>query len=281
MSDETPETETVAIDARNLAYRYPDGTVAVDETSLRIERGERVALLGANGAGKSTLLQLLGGLIAPASGSVRWFGESNPDAVRDRVSVLLQSADDYLFNPTVRDDIEYGPRQLGLSQSEIEFRVDDLAERFDLEDLLDRPPFRLSGGEKRRAAVAAALSLDPDVLLLDEPVSHLDATNRRRILDCLDGLAAEGVTTVVATPDPNLVSEVATRVCLLDSGGRIVADGSPRTVLTDRELLRESGLRQPAFVRLFDGLVADGQVPLTQSAAREVLREWRESSAEK
>ena len=265
------------VDARDVVYRHPDGTVAVDGVNLRIESGTRVALLGANGAGKSTLLQVLGGLHEPSEGSVGWFGERDVDTVRDRLSVLLQDADDYLFNPTVREDLEYGPRQLRLPTAEVEDRVADLAARFDLEPLLDRPPFRLSGGEKRRAAFAAALSVDPDVLLLDEPVSHLDAQNRRRILDALDTLAADGVTTVVATPDPDLVPAVADRVCLLGPDGEVAADGTPREILTDRERLRDVGLRPPTLVRLFESLegVAADDVPVSHSEARAMLRDWR------
>jgi cobalt/nickel transport system ATP-binding protein len=157
--------------------------------------------------------------------------------------------------------------------------VAELAARFDLEPLLDRPPFRLSGGEKRRAAFAAALSLDPEVLLLDEPVSHLDAQNRRRILDVLDDLAADGVTTVVATPDPDLVPAVADRVCLLGSNGQVVADGTPREILTNRSRLREAGLRPPTLVRLFEELdgVGDDDVPVSLREARAMLRRWRET----
>ncbi|EJN58121.1 energy-coupling factor ABC transporter ATP-binding protein [Halogranum rubrum] len=268
-----------AIDARDVTYRHPDGTVAVDGVDLRVEPGSRVALLGANGAGKSTLLQLLGGLLDPSEGTVRWFGERDADSVRDRLSVLLQDADDYLFNPTVREDLAYGPRQLRLPANEVDERVATLAARFDLEPLLDRPPFRLSGGEKRRAAFAAALSLDPEALLLDEPVSHLDAQNRRRILDVLDELAAEGVTTVVATPDPDLVPAVADRVCLLGPSGTVVADGTPREILTDRERLRAAGLRPPTLVRLFGDLDGvDGEdVPVSLSEADALLRRWRET----
>lgn len=265
----------LVVDARDVTYRHPDGTVAVDGASLRVDAGTRLALLGANGAGKSTLLQLLGGLHDPDEGSVRWFSDRDADAVRDRLAVLLQDADDYLFNPTVREDLEYGPRQLRLSTAEIDERVRELAARFDLEKLLDRPPFRLSGGEKRRAAFAAALSTEPDALLLDEPVSHLDAQNRRRILDALDDLAADGVTTVVATPDPDLVPAVADRVCLLGPDGRVVADGTPREVLTDREQLRTAGLRPPTLVRLFDDLDGD-DVPVSMPEARAMLRAWDE-----
>ncbi|QCD64982.1 MULTISPECIES: energy-coupling factor ABC transporter ATP-binding protein [Halomicrobium] len=246
-------TADPVIEASGLAYRYEDGTTAVDGVDLTIEAGERVALLGPNGAGKSTLLLLLGGLLPPDDGSVRYFGTDQPgDAVRDRLGVLTQDPGEYLFNPTVREDIEYGPAQLGLSAAEADRRVAELAERFDLEHLLDRPPFRLSGGEQRRAAIASVLSVDPDVLLLDEPLSNVDGNNEAELLDLLDELSADGVTIVTSTPDTDLVAAVADRVVLLGRDGRVVATGSTREVLTDTDRLREAGLAPPTVVELFD-----------------------------
>jgi cobalt/nickel transport system ATP-binding protein len=257
-----------AIEATGLGYAYPDGTPAVDGVDVTVERGERVALLGPNGAGKSTLLQLLGGLIDPDEGRVRYFGETDDaDAVRDRLSVLTQNPADYLFNPTVREDLAYGPAQQDLSDGEAEARVDRVADRLDLGELLSKPPFRLSGGQQRRAALASALTVEPDALLLDEPVSDVDAANRETVLALLDELVAEGVTLVVSTPDTELVPRVADRVVLLDGEGRVAATGPTHEVLTDTTLLTDCDLRPPQVVRLFDGLTDDP--PLTVEAARD------------
>ena len=256
-----------AVEARGLAYAYPDGTVAVDEVDVTVATGERLALLGPNGAGKSTLLQLLGGLLDPDDGTRRYFGRDvSPDEVRDRVSVLTQDPADYLFNPTVREDLEYGPAQLDVSADEADARVGRLAEQLGLADLLDRPPFRLSGGEKRRAALASALTVDPDVLCLDEPVSNVDAANRAAVLDLLADCHADGVTTVVSTPDTELVPHVADRVVLLNGDGDVAATGPARQILTDRDLLARCDLAVPQVVELFDRVGAD-ELPFTVDQA--------------
>ncbi|WP_435101668.1 energy-coupling factor ABC transporter ATP-binding protein [Halarchaeum sp. P4] len=259
------------IDARSLVHEYPDGTRALDVVSLAIDDGESVAVVGPNGSGKSTLQLALGGLIDPTAGTVEFFGETtDADAVRERLGVLLQDPDDYLFNTTVREDIAYGPAQLGMSRERADERVAALAETLGLTDLLDRPPFRLSGGEKQRAAVASVLAFDPDVLLLDEPLGAVDATYRERILTLLD--EHDGAT-VVFTPTLDVVPEVAERVVLVDTDGTIAADGDVRSVLTDRELLESVGLRPPATVRLFEDVLPPAEIPLTVDAGRRYLRE--------
>jgi cobalt/nickel transport system ATP-binding protein len=261
------------IDARGLTHEYPDGTTAIREVDLTVEAGERVAVVGANGSGKSTLLLALGGLVDPTAGTVTYFGETaDADAVRDRLGVLLQDPEDYLFNTTVREDLEYGPAQLGLSREAATRRVDRLAAELGLCDLLDRPPFRLSGGEKQRAAVASVLAFDPDVLLLDEPLGAVDARYRERILALLsdhDGAV------VVCTPSLETVPAVADRVLLVGQEGSIVADDSARSVLTDTALLAGNGLRPPATVRLFEGRLDRDEIPLTVPEARGYLHDRR------
>ena len=258
------------VEATDLRYAYPDGTPAVEGLDVSIAAGERVAILGPNGAGKSTLLLLLGGLLAPDDGTVRDVdGEQTADAVRERIGVMTQDPGEYLFNPTVREDVEYGPSQLGLSRSTAAERVEDLAERFGLTHLLDRPPFRLSGGEQRRAALASVLSFDPDVLLLDEPLSNVDGRNREELLELLDDLVADGVTLVVSTPDADLVPAVADRVVLLDGDGAVAADGPTREVLTDVETLTRVGLSVPTVVDLFDRLgVSDPPISVDEAVAK-------------
>ncbi|MDS0219897.1 energy-coupling factor ABC transporter ATP-binding protein [Haloarcula sp. S1AR25-5A] len=258
------------IEATDLRYAYPDGTLAVDGVDVSIERGERVALLGPNGAGKSTLLELLGGLVDPDSGQVRYFeATTDADTVRSRLSVLTQNPADYLFNPTVREDLAYGPAQLDCDRAEVDRRVERVADRLDLDGLLSKPPFRLSGGEQRRAALASALTVEPDVLLLDEPVSNVDAANRATVLDLLEELAADGVTLIVSTPDTELVPHVADRVLLVDDTGTIAARGATRHILTDTDLLADCDLRPPQVVRLFSGRTEG--VPLTVEEAAERL----------
>lgn len=266
--DHAATAESV-IEASNLSYSYPDGTTAVSGLNAEIHQGERVALVGPNGAGKSTLLQLLGGLIEPDTGSVKYFeSTTDADSVRDRLSVLTQNPTDYLFNPTVREDLAYGPTQQSVSQAEVDRRVETVAEQFGLTQLLSKPPHRLSGGEKRRAALASALSVKPDVLLLDEPLSNIDAANRNNILDILDELSANGVTLVISTPDTELIPYLADRIRLLDTSGSVVASGTTREILTDTSLLATCNLRPPQVVRLFED---DKPVPLTVEEARDLL----------
>ncbi len=195
---------TPVIKAEGLTHAYPDGTTAIDGVDLTVRAGERIAVIGANGSGKSTLQLLLGGLIDPTAGSVEYFGKTtDAEAVRERLGVLLQNPEDYLFNTTVREDIEYGPAQLGQSRETAARRVATLADRLGLDGLLDRPPFRLSGGEKQRAAVASVLAFEPEVLLLDEPFGAVDATYRRRIRD----LIADHEGTVARRESARLVRE--------------------------------------------------------------------------
>lgn len=260
------------IDARDVAYTYPDGTRGLSGVDVAVESGERVAVLGANGTGKSTLQLVLGGLEKPESGSVTYFdGECDPERVRDRLGVLLQNPEDYLFNATVREDLEYGPAQLDVPRATAEGRIDRLSETLELGGLLEKPPFRLSVGEQERAALAAALAVDPDVLLLDEPTSNLDAPWRERVLALLEERVEEGLTLVTFTPDTDLVPRVADRVLVLAGDGTVAARGSIREVLTDAGTLAAHGLRPPTAVQLFDGLAEEP--PLTVDAGRGLVRE--------
>jgi cobalt/nickel transport system ATP-binding protein len=269
------QTAEPVIDARGLGHQYPDGTRGLDGIDLTLRAGERVAVVGPNGSGKSTLQLALGGLIEPASGEVRYFGETtDAEAVRDRLGVLLQDPDDYLFNTTVQEDLEYGPAQLGVDQTAARQRIDRLTAELGLEELVDRPPFRLSGGEKQRAALASVLAFDPDVLLLDEPVSAIDGAGREQILDLLDAQHERGKTLVVFTPDLELVPRIADRVIVMAPDGTVAADGDVREVLTDADLLAENDLRAPAVVRLFDGIAEE--VPLTVREARRYLQDRTE-----
>jgi cobalt/nickel transport system ATP-binding protein len=260
------------IRADGISYEYPDGTVGVRDVDVTVEQGERVAVIGSNGAGKSTLLLLLAGLHSPSTGTIRFFGVEEPDEVRSRMGVLMQDPDDFLFNPTVREDIEFGPAQLDVPRERADEIVARLADRLDLDHLLDKPPFRLSGGEKKRAALASVLSFEPDLLLLDEPTSNLDPHYEQVVLDLLDELNQDGVTTVVSTPDVDLVPHVTDRVCLLGTEGRVQRDDCTREVLTDRACLERNGIDAPAVVKLFSR-VGYEPVPVELPEAAAILDE--------
>ncbi|MCU4718012.1 energy-coupling factor ABC transporter ATP-binding protein [Halapricum hydrolyticum] len=261
---------TRVLDARDVSYSYPDGTAAIEAFDLTVEAGERVAVVGPNGAGKSTLIQLLGGLIEPDGGTITYFESGAPaDDLRDRIAVLPQHPDEYLFNSTVRDDLEYGPAQLSIPKEQARERVASLADRLELTALLDQPPFRLSGGEQRRAALASAVAVDPDLLLLDEPVADVDADHRERVLSLLDRRHEQGETQIVSTPNVDLVPQVADRVVLVDSTGSVVADGPVTEVLADRSLLETCGLEAPTVARVFEMAgVSDPPLTVAEGAAR-------------
>lgn len=254
------------IEAQGLTHEYPDGTTAIRDVTLSIEEGERVAVIGANGSGKSTLQLVLGGLVDPTAGTVEYFDDTaDAEAVRDRIGVLLQDPDDYLFTTTVREDLEYGPAQLGMSRQAATQRVEQVAAELGLDTLLDRPPFRLSGGEEQRAAVASVLAFEPEVLLLDEPFGAVDAHYRERILQLVTD---HEETVVLFTPSLDVVPEIADRVIVVGPDGSLAANESVRDVLTDSTLLRENGLRPPAAVQLFEGILEADDMPLTVSDAR-------------
>jgi cobalt/nickel transport system ATP-binding protein len=237
---------------RDLMFRYDHAVTALNGATLRVEAGQRVALIGANGSGKSTLLRILDGLYFPQSGIVEFAGELLTEtrfkeekfqfAFRRRVGMVFQNPDVQLFNPTVFDEIAFGPLQLRWPRPQILERVARALELMGIADLRDRAPHRLSGGEKKRVAIASALVLEPDVLLLDEPTSALDPKSQSQVIDLLSSYYATGErTVVVATHDLNIIEDVAD-VCHVMESGQIVASGTPREILDNWELLETTGL---------------------------------------
>jgi cobalt/nickel transport system ATP-binding protein len=218
--------------------------------NLRILPGERVVLLGANGSGKSTLLRLLDGIVGPTGGSMRALGldvaavAAGEDGFRfhREVGLVFQDPDIQLFSATVLDDVAFGPLQLGLTKEEVRERCDEALGEMGIAHLADRAPFELSGGEKKRAAIASVLSLRPQVVLLDEPTASLDPRTKWVLVDLVQRLGAAGRTLIVATHELDIVPLIADRVVVLSEGGRIVADGAPGTILADRELLIRANL---------------------------------------
>lgn len=233
------------VEIADLHYTYPDGTQALRGVDFLIGHGESVAIVGANGAGKSTLLAHLVGLHHPQRGSVV-IGDSpvtpaTLGEVRRSVGMVFQDPDDQLFMPTVAEDVAFGPMNLNLPDDVIERRVTDALERVGVAALRDRPPYRLSGGEKRAVAIATVLAMSPSVLVLDEPSSNLDPKARRRLIDLLRSF---GHTKLVATHDLDLALDVCERTIVI-SGGRVAADGPTRKVFGDEELLEACGLEKP------------------------------------
>jgi cobalt/nickel transport system ATP-binding protein len=233
-----------------VCYSY-GSQVAIDGISLSIEAGRRVALLGANGSGKSTLLRLLDALYFPDSGSVSFHGHRlEPECFEDdrfafdfrrRVGLVFQNPDVQLFNPTVFDEVAFAPLQLRWPKAKIVERVTEMLELMEIAGLKDRAPHRLSGGEKKRVALASVLVLDPEVLLLDEPTSALDPRSQSQIIDLLIGWGDGTKTVVTATHDLGLVEDIAD-YCFILQAGKVAAEGVPADLLRDQALLARANL---------------------------------------
>lgn len=242
---------TPVLDVRGLSYVYPDGTAALDGVDLHVHRGERVALLGPNGAGKTTLVLHLNGILggegptAHARGSVAVSGmpvgrDTLPE-IRRRVGIVFQDPDDQLFMPTVRDDVAFGPANLGLRGAELDARVGEALAVVGMTAYADRPPHHLSFGQRRRVAVATVLAMRPEILVLDEPSSNLDPASRRELAEIVLGL---DVTLLMVTHDLPYALQLCERSVIL-SQGRVVADAPTREVLGDATLMAAHRLELP------------------------------------
>jgi cobalt/nickel transport system ATP-binding protein len=235
------------IELRQVGFAWPDEPQLLSELSFGIRRGERLVLLGANGCGKSSLLKLLNGLVEPVQGEVRWQGQvlsraylrqgDHSRRFRQACVLLFQHPEAMLFNPTVREELAYGPRQLGLA--DVDQRVAHWSRELKLDTLLDKAPFLLSGGQKQKVALASLLTLDPELLLLDEPSASLDPATVGWLIDMLQHA---GKTLVVATHNLSLAAELGSRAIVLGPNGRMLFDGPIKSALADLPLLESAGL---------------------------------------
>lgn len=241
----------MSVEVVDLHHTYPDGRVALRGVDLTVAAGERVAVLGPNGAGKSTLVLHLNGVLAPAQGRVVVDGldtaaKADLREIRRRVGLVFQDPDDQLFCPTVRQDVAFGPANLGLTAAEIDDRVARALTQVGMADAADRPPHHLSLGERRRVAVATVLAMDPSTLVLDEPSANLDPAARHDLAGVLAGL---DLTLLVVTHDLPYALELCPRSVILDDG-RIVDDGPTRELLADPDRLAAHRLALPAGLKL-------------------------------
>jgi cobalt/nickel transport system ATP-binding protein len=244
-------TETV-FEIKQASFAYDGKQLALDNINLTVNAGECLVILGANGCGKSTLLKLLDGLYFPTSGTISAFGKVlTEDALRDddfnfafrrRVGLVFQDTDVQLFSPSVLDEVAFAPLQLGLPRDEVTRRVESAIETLRIEKLRDRAPHRLSGGEKRRVALASVLSLNPDVWLLDEPTTGLDPRSQSWLVEFILQQREVGKTVITATHDLAIAEEIATTIHVFDEEHHIAASGKPVDILSDHDLLHRCNL---------------------------------------
>lgn len=260
------------IQLRDVTHVYPDGTVALRGVSASFGKGRKTALLGTNGAGKTTLLLHLNGTLRPASGEVILNGtavkydERSLGKVRAKVGMVFQDPDDQLFAPTVRQDVAFGPANLGFGGNELESRVEHALRSVGLDDCADRAPHLLSHGQKKRAAIAGVMAMAPEVIVVDEPTSGLDPQGASDIIEVLDELNSAGCTVIVSSHDVDLVAGWADSVHVMH-GGEICKSGAPGEIFCDHALVSKAGLRVPTFVQTFREFrargISSGDSPLT------------------
>ena len=244
--------EEIVFDVQDVSYAYEEKQIALEHLHLRVYARDVLVLLGANGSGKSTLLKLLDGLYFPSSGMITAFGKPlTEEALRDdafnfafrrRVGLVFQDSDVQLFSASVLDEVAFAPLQLGFGREEVNRRVDSALEALRIEKLRERAPHRLSGGEKRRVALASLLTLQPDVWLMDEPTTGLDPRSQSWLIEFILEQRKQGKTMVVATHDLSVTEEIASTICVFSEDHQIVASGEPAEILGDHELLHRCNL---------------------------------------
>ncbi|HEX7468315.1 MAG TPA: ATP-binding cassette domain-containing protein [Methanobacterium sp.] len=274
------------IETKDITYEYPDGTKALEDVNFNVEEGKIVALLGPNGAGKSTLFLHFNGILRPSFGDIIIDGEpvnyNKKDLmrIRQKVGIVFQNPDDQLFAPTVLEDVAFGPMNMGLSKEEVDNRVKEALIRVGMEGFEKKPPHHLSGGQKKRVAIAGILAMKPKIMVLDEPTSGLDPKGASQILRLLYKLNKEGITIVISTHDVDLVPLYASKVYII-SEGKIIKEGTASEVFADVKTIRGANLRLPRIAHLMeilekeDKLPFDKPYPLTIGGARKrILKEF-------
>lgn len=257
----------------NLKYSYPDGTVAIDGVDIEIKNGQKITFVGPNGSGKSTLFLLLNGTLKPQEGDVQFNGKAlryDPKSLRNirkNVGIIFQNPDDQIFAPTVYQDVAFGPVNLDFPMNKVESNVNNTLEYVGLLHLKDKPPHHLSGGQKKRVAIAGVVSMEPDIIILDEPLSNLDPVGADEIIDLLNELNHFGKTIIISTHNVDLAYHWSDYVYLM-SGGMVVGQGTPDKVFDDTELLKMTGLKQPNTLEIYHeierrGLAVIGELPKT------------------
>ena len=252
---------TSILETRDVVYSYGDGTKALKGVSISLEEGKKIALVGPNGAGKSTLMLMFNGILRPSAGEVLFHGQTlrydsaSLREVRRKVGMVFQNSDDQLFAPSVYQDVAFGPVNLGFPEDKVKKYADYALQYVGLSGYDRRPPHHLSGGEKKRVAIAGILAMEPEVLILDEPTSNLDPASSEEIMDMLDELNCGGKTVIISTHDVDLAYRWADEIILMENGG-VLRRGIGPEVFGDEELIKRSRLKLPIVVDLYKELVS-------------------------
>lgn len=253
----------IQLSTENLSFTYPDGTRALKNINIEIEKGEKVAIIGPNGAGKSTLFSHFNGLTEPTSGCVKIegkpisFEKDELLKVRQKVGIVFQDPNDQLFAPTVKEDIAFGPMNLGLSYDEVEKRVEDALKMVGMENYEDKTPHHLSGGQQKRIAIAGIIAMKPKLMILDEPTAGLDPDGVEKVLNIMNQLNEEGMTLIISSHDIDMISKYADKIFVLYNG-EIIESGNKNKIFSDMELLKKAHLRTPITTEILYNLKESG-----------------------
>lgn len=269
----------VHLSVKNLSYVYPDGTHALRNVNMDIEKGQKVAIMGPNGAGKSTLFSHFNGLTEPTSGYLELedkkmeYDKNSLLEIRQKVGVVFQDPNDQLFAPTVKEDVAFGPMNLGLDYEEVEKRVDEALEMVGMKDYKDKTPHHLSGGQQKRVAIAGIVAMRPKIMILDEPTAGLDPQGVDKVLNILNKLNEEGMTIVISSHDIEMVNSFAEKIFVLNEG-EIIDSGDTHQIFSNKELLKQAHLKAPITTEILYALKEKGySVDTTKITLNEIISE--------
>lgn len=269
----------VYLSIKNLSYVYPDGTRALNNVNMDIEKGQKVAIMGPNGAGKSTLFAHFNGLTEPTSGYLELEGKrmqydkKSLLEIRQKVGIVFQDPNDQLFAPTVKEDVAFGPMNLGLSLDEVEKRVEESLKMVGMGGFENKTPHHLSGGQQKRVAIAGIVAMRPEMMILDEPTAGLDPQGVDEVLNILNELNEEGMTIVISSHDIEMVNSFAQKIFVLNEG-EIIDDGDIHKIFSNKELLKKAHLKAPVTTEILYALKEKGyNVDTTKIGLNEIINE--------
>ena len=272
----------IHLETKNLSFRYPDGTQALKNVNIKIKKGEKIAIMGPNGAGKSTLFSHFNGLTEPTSGHVEIDGEKiiyERDEllkVRQKVGIVFQDPNDQLFAPTVKEDVAFGPMNLGLDYDEVKKRISESLELVGMSGFEDKTPHHLSGGQQKRVAIAGIIAMKPEIMILDEPTAGLDPDGVDKVLDILNNLNKDGISIVISSHDIEMVNQFADKIFILYNG-EIIACGNKHEIFSNKELLKKAHLKSPVTTEILyklkeNGLNVDSEKITIEETVKEILK---------